>query len=56
LPAGFDAGRWDKVVRPFEPLQRGKNGGCGQNRTGDTRIFNPLLYQLSYTAIREGPM
>jgi hypothetical protein len=20
----------------------------GQNRTGDTRIFSPLLYQLSY--------
>ncbi len=27
-----------------------EGGGCGQNRTGDTRIFNPLLYQLSYTA------
>ena len=23
-------------------------GGLGQNRTADTRIFNPLLYQLSY--------
>ena len=30
---------------------KGKGGGCGRNRTGDTRIFNPLLYQLSYTAI-----
>lgn len=27
-----------------------KYGGRGQNRTGDTRIFNPLLYQLSYPA------
>lgn len=25
-------------------------GGRGQNRTADTRIFNPLLYQLSYPA------
>ena len=26
------------------------NGGQGRNRTIDTRIFNPLLYQLSYLA------
>jgi hypothetical protein len=26
-------------------------GGLGRNRTTDTRIFNPLLYQLSYRAI-----
>ena len=25
-------------------------GGLGRNRTADTRIFNPLLYQLSYRA------
>ena len=24
--------------------------GQGRNRTTDTRIFNPLLYQLSYLA------
>ena len=30
----------------------GKNsGGLGRDRTADTRIFNPLLYQLSYRAI-----
>jgi hypothetical protein len=23
------------------------HGGVSQNRTGDTRIFSPLLYQLS---------
>ena len=28
------------------------NGGSEQNRTADTRIFNPLLYQLSYQAIK----
>ena len=27
-----------------------KNGGKGRDRTGDTRIFSPLLYQLSYLA------
>ena len=26
------------------------NGGSSQDRTGDTRIFSPLLYQLSYRA------
>ena len=26
-------------------------GGLGRNRTDDTRIFNPLLYRLSYLAI-----
>ncbi len=30
------------------------DGGQGQNRTADTRIFSPLLYQLSYLAIGEG--
>ena len=27
-----------------------KNGGQRWNRTTDTRIFNPLLYRLSYLA------
>ena len=26
------------------------DGGQGRNRTADTRIFSPLLYQLSYLA------
>ena len=29
-----------------------KNGGKGRDRTDDTRIFSPLLYQLSYLANR----
>ena len=28
-----------------------EDGGQGRNRTTDTRIFSPLLYQLSYLAI-----
>ncbi len=31
----------------------GTAGGLGRNRTTDTRIFNPLLYQLSYRANEE---
>jgi hypothetical protein len=31
--------------------KRMKTGGLGRNRTTDTRIFNPLLYQLSYRAV-----
>ena len=31
--------------------QLNKNGGQGRNRTTDTRIFSPLLYQLSYLAM-----
>ena len=29
------------------------NGGQGRNRTTDTRIFSPLLYQLSYLALSD---
>jgi hypothetical protein len=29
---------------------KGLTGGLGRNRTTDTRIFNPLLYRLSYRA------
>ncbi len=30
------------------------HGGQGRNRTTDTRIFSPLLYQLSYLAAGGG--
>ena len=32
----------------------GSSGGQGRNRTADTRIFSPLLYQLSYLAVMVG--
>jgi hypothetical protein len=39
----------------FASLTLGEiNGGQGRNRTTDTRIFSPLLYQLSYLAMRKG--
>ena len=30
----------------------GRSGAQGRNRTADTRIFSPLLYQLSYLGER----
>ena len=33
-------------------VKKGKNGAQGRNRTADTRIFNPLLYRLSYLGQR----
>ena len=32
-------------------IWRDKNGAQRRNRTTDTGIFNPLLYQLSYLAM-----
>ena len=41
---------------PIEPwitrFDGGFSYGQGRNRTADTRIFSPLLYQLSYLASR----
>ena len=47
--------RFESLVTIFHATDRnressGENGGQGRNRTIDTRIFNPLLYQLSYLA------
>jgi hypothetical protein len=49
------------VLKPrcrFQPLKTSvnqhDNGGQGRNRTTDTRIFSPLLYQLSYLAAGDG--
>ena len=30
------------------------HGASGRNRTNDTRIFSPLLYQLSYRGKKDG--
>ena len=35
-----------QVLKICEPS--GGGSGATRNRTGDTRIFSPLLYQLSY--------
>ncbi len=39
-----------RISKRFKPL---RNGGQGQNRTADTGIFSPLLYRLSYLAIKK---
>ena len=39
-----------KKKRPTENSWALDIGGLGRNRTTDTRIFNPLLYRLSYRA------
>ena len=38
-------GKWLELPKSL------KSGAQGQNRTADTRIFNPLLYQLSYLGL-----
>ena len=37
-----------KPAPSYRDWHRYKNGGGTRNRTGDTRIFSPLLYRLSY--------
>ena len=39
-----------KIGESSRLLNRCAASGQGQNRTADTRIFSPLLYQLSYLA------
>ena len=45
--------RWANSANALSCLVTGliKHGASGRNRTNDTRIFSPLLYQLSYRGI-----
>ena len=57
-----ELGMFDESILELEAIEFGEDffqlrevgrffgGGETQNRTGDTRIFSPLLYQLSYFA------
>ena len=47
---GHTWGTPTKKRRRWTPLSLYESSGQGQNRTADTRIFSPLLYQLSYLA------
>ncbi len=52
--AGSFLSKW-ALANSVRPLKEGKgSGGWTQIRTGDTRIFSPLLYRLSYPASHEG--
>ena len=42
---------WQRLPGRYGLYTNQKTGGLGRNRTIDTRIFNPLLYQLSYRAL-----
>src|SRR5579859_8047872 len=48
--AGDNRGTMRKIGESSRLLNRCAASGQGQNRTADTRIFSPLLYQLSYLA------
>jgi hypothetical protein len=43
------------VFQSFAAFGEQGSGARDRNRTSDTRIFNPLLYQLSYPGIARGP-
>ena len=49
-PGGQGRNRHLVDLRRTACAARRNPGGQGRNRTTDTRIFNPLLYQLSYLA------
>ena len=44
---------WQGCALPMSYFRNNSliDGGGTQNRTGDTRIFSPLLYHLSYPAL-----
>ena len=42
---------WKRKCRKRKIKSAGWNGAQGRNRTTDTRIFSPLLYQLSYLGL-----
>ena len=62
LVCADDENRRGTYEEPLQVNHRSKkfqfwdgNGGQGRDRTADTRIFSPLLYQLSYLAIPFAP-
>src|SRR5690606_26681103 len=52
--AGFGRAFLLKQKKPSKIGRFSKGGGETRNRTGDTRIFSALLYQLSYLAVGGG--
>jgi diketogulonate reductase-like aldo/keto reductase len=51
-PGGTIAGEGDEGETASTDGDGGKLGAQDRNRTSDTRIFSPLLYQLSYLGVR----
>ncbi len=50
LQSAYMESLWPEMKTACIAASRLRSGGQGRNRTVDTRIFNPLLYQLSYLA------
>ncbi len=46
LNSGTESVQKTATIRTSKRVAR--ENGSGRNRTADTRIFSPLLYQLSY--------
>ncbi len=44
--------RAEPRARSMKQIHEEGSGAQDRNRTSDTRIFNPLLYQLSYLGTR----
>ena len=51
-PAGGAAARGVGIKEKTIGVSYRPSCGATRNRTGDTRIFSPLLYQLSYGTLR----
>src|SRR5436189_3003875 len=49
--AGDSRGTIKEIEKTRIALSDCNSSGQGRNRTTDTRIFSPLLYQLSYLAV-----
>ena len=48
--SGLNLIHYNKINSPNIKCLGYKTGGQRRDRTADTRIFNPLLYRLSYLA------
>ncbi len=51
-PLVVEAHGFGPAPRSSTTMKTGDDGAQGRNRTSDTRIFSPLLYQLSYLGIQ----
>ena len=49
----FRSGNQHDVEKETRGRRKQGSGAQGRNRTTDTRIFNPLLYRLSYLGLKE---
>ena len=52
VPRGWRGGGWVGIKEKTIGISYRPSCGATRNRTGDTRIFSPLLYQLSYGTLR----